>query len=105
MNLPNANKKPAGGESQPVIKSKLNKQIIDDFEQVIKSALLSGASVRLTDFAEDQRQAAQGIISKLRDEYPITCRWQTVSESHISQTRLRASSYRIDGEFLHGIGG
>ena len=70
----------------------------------IKSTLLKGCDVRLVDYPPEQRSTAIGILATLRDELPISCRWMTIRESHLSETRLRARTYRIRGEFLHDGG-
>lgn len=66
----------------------------------IKAAFLAGRTVCAIDFAEHQRGEALGAIATLRDQYPITQGWRTVRQSHLSETRLRARTYFIRGEFL-----
>ncbi|MFZ4539603.1 hypothetical protein [Propionivibrio sp.] len=66
----------------------------------VKTTLLKGAVVRLIDFADEDRPYVIGAIAALRDEFPVTLRWVTIRESHLSETRLRAKSYHIKGEFL-----
>lgn len=70
----------------------------------VKADLLAGRDVRLIDFAPAQRPQVVGIMAQLRDELPIRCGWQTVRESHLSETRLRARRYSIPGEFLREAG-
>lgn len=70
----------------------------------IKADLLAGRDVRLIDFKPQQRPAVVGIVAQLRDELPIRTGWQTIRESHLSQTRLRAKRYSIPGEFLRESG-
>ena len=69
---------------------------------IIKAAFLAGKTVCAIDFAEHQRAEALGAIATLRDQYPITQGWRTVRQSHLSETRLRARTYFIRGEFLRG---
>lgn len=69
---------------------------------IIKGKFLSGQSVRLIDYPENQRSLLISIIAELRDELPIKAGWQTIRESHISETRLRSRSYLIPSEFLRG---
>lgn len=69
----------------------------------VKADLLAGRDVRLIDFAAAQRPQVVGIMAQLRDELPIRSGWQTVRESHLSETRLRARRYSIPGEFLREI--
>lgn len=70
-----------------------------DYE-AIKAILQSGRDVRLLDFPQELRPAVVGVIAQLRDELPIRRSWQTIRESHLSETRLRARRYFIPGEFL-----
>lgn len=74
-----------------------------DLRESIKAALLAGRDVRLIDYPEAQRPAVVGAIAQLRDELPIRTGWQTIRESHLSETRLRARRYSIPGEFLREI--
>lgn len=69
----------------------------------VKAALLKGAVVRLIDFKPEERAQVIGIIATLRDEFPVSCRWVTIRESHLSETRLRAKSYHIKGEHLRDV--
>lgn len=78
--------------------------ILHDLLESIKTALLSGRDVRLIDFLPDQRSLALAAIAQLRDELPIRTGWQTIRESHLSETRLRARRYSIPGEFLREVG-
>lgn len=68
--------------------------------EAIKAQLLAGCAIRLIDYPNTQRPTVIGVIATLRDELPIRTGWQTVRESHLSQTRLRARRYSIPGEFL-----
>ena len=68
----------------------------------IKQAFLDGRTVCAIDFVEHQRAEALGAIATLRDQLPITSGWRTVRQSHLSETRLRARTYFIRGEFLRG---
>jgi len=72
------------------------------FTDRIKAAFLAGRTVCAIDFVEHQRAEALGAIATLRDELPITSGWRTVRQSHLSETRLRARTYFIRGEFLRG---
>ncbi len=72
----------------------------NDLLASLKDALLQGFDVRLIDFAPEERSQVIGAIAALRDEFPINCRWITIRESHLSETRLRARSYHIKGEHL-----
>ena len=66
----------------------------------VKADLLAGRDVRLIDFPPERRPEVIGVMAQLRDELPIRTGWQTVRESHLSETRLRARRYSIPGEFL-----
>lgn len=77
-------------------------QILTDLTDSIKAKLLAGESFSLINLPNEERAEAIGAIAKLRDEYPVRCRWTTIRESHLSETRLRARSYSIPGEFLRG---
>lgn len=68
--------------------------------EAIKTALQLGRDLRLLDFPPEQRTMVIGIVASLRDEFPIRVGWQTIRESHLSETRLRARRYFIPGEFL-----
>jgi hypothetical protein len=68
----------------------------------IKAAFLAGRTVCAIDFPEHRRAEALGVIATLRDQFPITQGWRTVRQSHLSETRLRARTYLIRGEFLRG---
>jgi hypothetical protein len=70
----------------------------------VKAKLLAGQFVRQIDYPEAERSAVIAAMATLRDELPIRCRWTTIRESHLSETRLRAKSYSIDGSFLRGEG-
>ena len=69
----------------------------------LKAALLSGHEILLTSYPPKDRAQVIGALHALRDELPISCRWLTLRESHLSETRLRARAYRIRGEFLRGM--
>lgn len=71
----------------------------------IKANLLNGGRERLIDYPEQKRGAAMAAIAALRDELPIRCGWQTVRESHASETRTRVRTYSIPGEFLREVTG
>lgn len=66
----------------------------------IKDKFQSGQSLKLIDYPESERSSLISVIAKLRDELPIKAKWQTIRESHVSETRLRAISYSIPCEFL-----
>ena len=66
----------------------------------IRDDLLAGRTVRIIDVPRDQRPAAIAAIAALRDELPVRMSWRTVSESHLTETRLRARCYWIAGEHL-----
>lgn len=83
------------GKSITTSKTHLTDLIAD-----VQASLLKGADVRLIDFEPEQRLQVIGIIASLRDEIPVTCRWVTIRESHLSETRLRCKSYHIKGEHL-----
>lgn len=68
----------------------------------IKAEFLQGRDVCLIHYPPEQRCEAMGAIAQLRDELPIRAGWQTIRESHLSETRLRARRYSIPGEFLRG---
>lgn len=70
----------------------------------IKQALLSGKSITLIDFPEQDRPAALAALSVIRDELPVHRRWKTIRESFKSETRLRAVEYWIPGQYLHDEG-
>ncbi|WP_374401227.1 hypothetical protein [Niveibacterium sp.] len=67
----------------------------------IKADLEAGKAVQLIDFDAERRPFAVAAIAKLRDELPIRCGWHTIRESHLSETRLRAKRYSIDGTHLN----
>jgi hypothetical protein len=69
----------------------------------IKAALLAGHEILLISYPPSHRAQVIGALAALRDELPISCRWLTLRESHLSETRLRARAYRIRGEFLRGM--
>jgi hypothetical protein len=67
---------------------------------IVKARLLSGQSVRQIDYPKNLRTAIIGSIALIRDELPVRCRWVTVRESYLNETRLRAKVYWIPGEYL-----
>lgn len=73
-----------------------------DLMSDLKAKLLAGQSFSLINLPEGRRAEAIGAIARLRDELPVRCRWATIRESHLSETRLRARTYSIPGEFLRG---
>jgi hypothetical protein len=93
----NANRSGVGAVGKSNTTSALH---LTELIAAVKDALLKGADVRLIDFAPEQRSQVIGIIAALRDELPVTCRWVTIRESHLNETRLRAKSYHIKGEHL-----
>lgn len=66
----------------------------------LRAELLAGKTVRILDIARHERPEAIAALAQLRDELPIKVTWRTVSESHLSETRLRARCYWIAGEHL-----
>ena len=94
-------KTPQGGQAEGAFKTASSAFILHDLTESIKADLLQGKSVRLVDFPGELRPFAVAAIAQLRDDgTPIRCGWQTLRESHLSQTRLRARTYCIPGEFL-----
>ena len=75
----------------------------DSTPSALKAALLAGHEILLTSYPPSDRAQVIGALAALRDELPISCRWLTLRESHLSETRLRARAYRIRGEFLRGL--
>lgn len=75
-----------------------------DLTKSVKSDLLDSKDILVIHYPENQRQQLIGIIAQLRDELPIKSGWQTIRESHLSETRLRARRYRIDGAYLQSLG-
>lgn len=71
----------------------------------IRDDLLAGRTVRIIDVPRDQRPAAIAAIAALRDELPVRMSWRTVSESHLTETRLRARCYSISPEHLNELVG
>ena len=67
----------------------------------LKDQFLAGHEILLTSYPPSVRAQVIGALAALRDELPISCRWLTLRESHLSETRLRARAYRIRGEFLN----
>ena len=66
----------------------------------LRDDLLAGRVIRILDVPRNERPAAIAAIAALRDELPVRMSWRTVSESHLTETRLRARCYWIDGEHL-----
>lgn len=66
----------------------------------LRDDLLAGRVIRILDIARNERPAAIAALAQLRDELPVRMSWRTVSESHLSETRLRARCYWIAGEHL-----
>lgn len=95
----NANRSGVGAVGKAITTSESH---LTELVASVKDSLLKGADVRLIDFEPDQRSHVIGIIAALRDELPVTCRWVTIRESHLSETRLRAKSYHINGVYLRG---
>ena len=80
----------------------------DNFTAVydrIRDDLLRGKAVRILDIPRDQRAAAIAALAVLRDELPVRMSWRTVSESHLTETRLRARCYSISPEHLNELVG
>lgn len=96
--------KPLGSQAEGVSKTHTSPSIFTDLIEAIKADLLAGQSVRLVDYLPEQRPQVIGAIAALRDELPIRTGWQTIRESHLSETRLRARRYSIDGAFLNREG-
>jgi len=95
----NANRSGVGAVGKSNATSELD---LTELIAAVKVALLKGHDVRLIDYKPEHRASIIGIIATLRDELPVSCRWLTIRESHLSETRLRAKSYRIKGEHLRG---
>lgn len=66
----------------------------------LRADLLGGKAVRVIDCPRDARPDVIAALAVLRDELPIRMGWQTISESHLAETRMRCKSYRIDAEHL-----
>ena len=66
----------------------------------LRNDLLAGRVIRILDIARNERPEAIAALAVLRDELPIRMSWATYSESHLSETRLRARCYWIAGEHL-----
>jgi len=97
---PEKAKTPQGVEAEGVFKTTPNTDILPQLEKSIKDKLLSGNQIRLVDYPAEQRAMVIGILAGLRDELPIQTGWQTIRQSHLSETRVRAKRYSIPGEFL-----
>lgn len=101
MMTPTKTKTPQGGRAEGAFNTDSSRNILTDLRESIKADLLAGKDVRLIDFAPEKRPEVIGAIAALRDELPIRTGWQTIRESHLSETRLRARRYSIDGAFLN----
>ncbi len=77
--------------------------IFTDLRESIKRKLMNASFVRVIDYPEHERGFVLAVIACLRDELPVRCGWQTVRESHASETRTRARTYSIPGEFLREV--
>lgn len=66
----------------------------------LRADLLAGRVIRIIDAPRDQRPGAIAALAVLRDELPVRMSWRTVSESHLTETRLRARCYWIPPEHL-----
>lgn len=66
----------------------------------LRDDLLRGKTIRILDIARPERPEAIAALAVLRDELPVRMSWRTVSESHLTETRLRARCYWIAGEHL-----
>ena len=71
----------------------------------ISADLLAGRTVRILDIAREQRPVAVAALAVLRDELPVRMSWRTVSESHLTETRLRCRCYSISPEHLNELVG
>lgn len=69
----------------------------------LRDDLLAGRVIRILDIPRNERPAAIAALAQLRDELPVRMSWRTVSESHLSETRLRARCYWIAPECLHEV--
>lgn len=69
----------------------------------ISADLLAGRTVRILDIAREQRPVAVAALAVLRDELPVRMSWRTVSESHLTETRLRCRCYSIAPEHLNEL--
>lgn len=103
MSAANMRKAATAGEREAAFQDTDNDANDTPLLESVKADLLAGRDVRLIDFAPAQRPQVVGIMAQLRDELPIRCGWQTVRESHLSETRLRARRYSIPGEFLREL--
>lgn len=66
----------------------------------IRADLQAGREIRVIDFQRDDRAEVIAALAQLRDEMPIKTSWRTLSESHLSETRLRCRCYRAATEYL-----
>jgi len=103
MNAPtktNALRQQGKGEKQNVLNNAILPQSQESIKSMLRADFMDGKDIRLIDYPEDQRIYVIGAIAELRDELPIRMSWQTIRESHLSETRLRAKRYSISGEFI-----
>jgi hypothetical protein len=94
------NAKGLRGQSDCTNQNKDSADIFTDLREAIKRKLMNASSVRVIDYPEHERGFVLAVIAGLRDELPVRCGWQTVRESHASETRTRARTYSIPSEFL-----
>lgn len=104
MKATSTNAKSRGGRLDCTDQNSNSKGIFAELLESIKAELFAGRDVRLIDYPHEKRHLVIGAMAQLRDEYPIIAGWQTIRESHLSQTRLRARRYSIPGEFLREVG-
>lgn len=97
------NRKAANAGERAAFQTAINTTNHTPLYDTIKAKSLAGREVRLIDFTSEQRPIVVGAIAQLRDELPIRTGWQTIRESHLSETRLRARRYTIPGEFLREV--
>ena len=71
----------------------------------LRDDLLAGRVIRILDIPRNERPAAIAALAMLRDQLPVRMSWRTVSESHLSETRLRARCYSISPEHLNELVG
>jgi hypothetical protein len=71
----------------------------------LRGDLLRGKTIRILDIARHERPEAIAALAQLRDELPIRMSWRTVSESHLTETRMRCRCYSISHEHLNELVG
>ena len=71
--------------------------------ETLRARFLAGNKVRIIDYHESMRAEVTGTIKTLQDELPIVTGWQTVRQSYLSETRIRAKSYHIPEAFLREV--